>query len=66
MMFSRLFISLAMILTTSAYLMSQLANDKRDDVRFSFVGKNSCAPELELATTPYGIRLDGSQNARMS
>jgi hypothetical protein len=52
-----------MILVTSAYLISQVANDKRDDVRFSFVGKNSCAPELKLATTRYGIRLDSSQNA---
>jgi hypothetical protein len=63
MTFSRLFMSLAMILATSAYLISQVANDKRDDVRFSFVGKNSCAPELKLATTRYGMRLDSGQNA---
>jgi hypothetical protein len=63
MTFSRLFISPAMILATSVYLVSQVANDKRDDVRFSFVGKNSCVPELKLATTRYGIRLDSRQNA---
>ena len=34
-----------------------------DNVRLSFLGKNSCAPEFKLATTRYGIRLDSSQNA---
>jgi hypothetical protein len=63
MTLSRLFISLALILASSAYLISQVASEKRDDVRFSLVGKNSCAPELKLATTRYGIRLDSSQNA---
>jgi len=52
-----------MILATSAHLTSQVANDRRDDVRLSFVGKNSCAAELKLATTRYGIRLDSTQNA---
>jgi hypothetical protein len=63
MRFSRLFVQLAMIFATSAYLLSQAANDKPDDVRFSLIGKNSCATELKLATTRYGIRLDSSQNA---
>ena len=34
-----------------------------DDVRANFVGSNSCASELKLAATRYGIRLDSSQNA---
>ena len=63
MTFNRLSVSLAMIFATSAYSISQAANDKPDEVRFSLVGKNSCAPELKSATTRYGIRLDSSQNA---
>jgi hypothetical protein len=62
MTFRRL-LMLAIVLSAAAYLSSQVANNNPEDVRFSFVGKNSCAPELKLVTTRYGIRLDSSQNA---
>jgi hypothetical protein len=54
-----------MILATSAHSISQVADDKQDDVRLGFLGKNSCAPEFKLATTRYGIRLDSRQNAHL-
>ncbi|MGD0162043.1 MAG: hypothetical protein ABSB39_06190 [Candidatus Sulfotelmatobacter sp.] len=62
MTFTRLFLSLAMALAISTYLISQAASDQPNDAR-SYVGKNSCAPELKLAITRYGICLDSSQNA---
>jgi hypothetical protein len=63
MAFNRLLLLLAMILSASTYLTSQVANDKREDARSSFVGRNSCAPELKFARTRYGIRLDSNHNA---
>jgi hypothetical protein len=63
MAFNRLLMLLVMILLASTYLTSQVANDKREDVRSNFVGKDSCAPELNHVTTRYGIRLDSKQNA---
>jgi hypothetical protein len=62
MTFTRLFFSLAMALAISGYLISQVASDQ-PNVAQSLVGENSCAPELKLAITRYGIRLDSSQNA---
>jgi hypothetical protein len=50
-------------LSSALFVLLVLPATLNADVAASFVGRNSCDPELKLATTRYGIRLDSSQNA---